>query len=128
MDLRLPDGEFLPEVPIDYIRTRLTRRPPEHRSIRSLQVVSGSCVSLTVLFPGEARSRASDDGVTARSPVAGSTKISSFDPPLTAVRTAYPTPPFLPFLHPPVELAACRPGGRLHLDRRVNFAAMSIFD
>jgi hypothetical protein len=32
------------------------------------------------------------------------TKINGINPPLTAVRTAYATEPFLPFLHPPIEL------------------------
>jgi hypothetical protein len=36
------------------------------------------------------------------------------DPPLTAARAAYPAPPFLPVLHPPVELAGARPGGYLN--------------
>jgi hypothetical protein len=35
---------------------------------------------------------------------ASGTKISSFDPPLTAVSTAYPAEPFLPFSHPPIKL------------------------
>jgi hypothetical protein len=52
------------------------------------------------------------------------TKINSSDPPLTAVCTAYPTPPFPPFLHPPIELASFGPSGRLHLDRRVDFSAI----
>jgi hypothetical protein len=41
---------------------------------------------------------------------------------LTAVRTAYPTPPLLPFFHPPIELASFRPRGRLDLDRRIDFS------
>jgi len=45
---------------------------------------------------------------------------------LTAVRTAYPTPPFPPFFHPPIELANFRPGGRLHLDWRIDFSAICI--
>jgi hypothetical protein len=52
------------------------------------------------------------------------TKINSFDPPLTAVCTAYATPPFLPFFHPPIELAGFRPRGRLHLNRRIDFSAI----
>jgi hypothetical protein len=56
--------------------------------------------------------------------VAHRTKINSSDPPLTAVRTAYPTPPFLPFLHPPIELASLRPRGRLDLDGWVHFSAV----
>lgn len=51
-------------------------------------------------------------------------KINSSDPPLTAVCAAYATPPFLPFFHPPIELASCRPPGRLHPDRRIDFAAI----
>jgi len=50
--------------------------------------------------------------------------INSSDPPLTAVGTAYPTPPFLPFSHPPIELASTRPRGHLHLDRRIDHAAI----
>ena len=49
------------------------------------------------------------------------TKINSSYPPLTAVCTAYPTEPFPPLLHPPIELASFRPHGRLHLDRRIDF-------
>jgi hypothetical protein len=52
------------------------------------------------------------------------TKINSPDPALTAVRTAYQTPPFLPFLHLPIELASFRPGCSLNLDRRIDFSAV----
>jgi hypothetical protein len=41
-----------------------------------------------------------------------------------AVCTAYATPPFLPFFHPPIELASGRPGGRLDVDRWVDFSAI----
>jgi hypothetical protein len=54
----------------------------------------------------------------------GWTKISSLDPPLTTVYTAYATPPFLPFFHPPIELAGFRPGCSLNLDRRIDFSAV----
>jgi hypothetical protein len=43
---------------------------------------------------------------------------------LTAVCTTDPTPPFLPFFHPPIELACFRPGGRRHLDRRIDFSTI----
>jgi len=43
---------------------------------------------------------------------------------LTAICTAYATPPFLPFFHPPIELARFRPRGRLNLDRRIDFSAI----
>jgi hypothetical protein len=43
---------------------------------------------------------------------------------LTSVCTAYATPPFLPFFHPPIELASFRPRGRLGLDRRIDFSAI----
>jgi hypothetical protein len=43
---------------------------------------------------------------------------------LTAVCTAYATPPFLPFFHPPIELASLRPRGRLHFDRRIDLSAI----
>jgi hypothetical protein len=43
---------------------------------------------------------------------------------LATVSTAYPTEPFLPFFHPPIELASCRPGGRVHLHRRIGFSAI----
>jgi hypothetical protein len=33
-------------------------------------------------------------------------------------------PPFLPFFHPPSELAGFRPRGRLHLDGRIDFSAI----
>ena len=49
------------------------------------------------------------------------TKINSSDPPLAAVCTAYATPPFLPFFHPSLELASFRPGGGVHLNRRIDF-------
>jgi hypothetical protein len=45
---------------------------------------------------------------------------------LTAVCTAYPTPPLPPFSYPPIELASFRPRGRLHLDRRIDFAAICV--
>ena len=40
------------------------------------------------------------------------------------VCTAYPPEPFLPFLHPPIELASVRPGGHFHPDWRVDFPAI----
>jgi hypothetical protein len=40
------------------------------------------------------------------------------------VCTTYPTPPFLSFLHPPIEPASCRPRGRLHLHRQIDFSAI----
>jgi len=45
---------------------------------------------------------------------------------LTAVRTAYTTPPLLALFHPPIELAGIRPRGRLHLDRRIDFSAICL--
>jgi hypothetical protein len=43
---------------------------------------------------------------------------------LPAVCTAYATPPFLTFFHPPIELASFRPHGRTHLERRIDFSAI----
>jgi hypothetical protein len=43
---------------------------------------------------------------------------------LATIGTAYATPPFLPFSHPPVELASFRPGSRIHLDRRIDFSTI----
>jgi hypothetical protein len=43
---------------------------------------------------------------------------------LAAVCAAYATPPFLPFFHPPIELASCRPRGSLHPDRGIDFSAI----
>jgi hypothetical protein len=54
------------------------------------------------------------------------TQINSFHPPLTAVHTAYPVPPFLPIFHPPIELASARPRGRLDLDGWIDFAAICL--
>jgi hypothetical protein len=51
-------------------------------------------------------------------------KINSFDPPSATVCTAYPTPPFLPFFHPPIELTSRRPRGCLDLDRWINSSAI----
>jgi hypothetical protein len=53
-------------------------------------------------------------------------KINSFDPALPTVGTAYPTPPFLPVLHPPIEPASLRPGGCLDLDLWVDRSAISL--
>jgi hypothetical protein len=52
------------------------------------------------------------------------TKINSSDPPLTTICAAYPTPPFLPFFHPPIELASWCPCGRLHLDGWIDNSAI----
>ena len=49
------------------------------------------------------------------------TKIKST---LTAVCTAYATPPLLPFFHPPIELASFRPRSRLHMDRWIDLSAI----
>jgi hypothetical protein len=54
------------------------------------------------------------------------TKITSSDPPLTAVRTAYPAPPLPPFPDPPIERATRQPRGRLDLDRWVDCPAISL--
>jgi hypothetical protein len=43
---------------------------------------------------------------------------------LPTIRTAYAAPPFLPFFHPPIELASLRPHRRLHLDWRIDFSAI----
>jgi hypothetical protein len=43
----------------------------------------------------------------------GRTKINSFDPPLTAVCAAYPTPPFLAFFHPKAPECKTLQGFRL---------------
>ena len=56
------------------------------------------------------------------------TEINSSDPPLTTVRTAYPTQPFLPFPDPPIELARFRPRGRLHVDRWIDFSPICFGD
>jgi hypothetical protein len=47
---------------------------------------------------------------------------------LTAARTAYSTPPFLPLFHPPIKLPSSGPGGSLHLDRRIDFSAICFGD
>ena len=58
--------------------------------------------------------------------VFGGAKINSSDPPLPAVGTVYATQPFLPFLHPPIELASFRPRGHFHLNRRVDLPAICL--
>jgi hypothetical protein len=45
---------------------------------------------------------------------------------LAAVCTAYPASPFLPFFHPPIELASFRPGGRLYLHRWTDPSAIRV--
>jgi hypothetical protein len=51
------------------------------------------------------------------------TKINGSDPLLPTVCTAHPTPPFLTFFHPPIELTGFRPRGRLDLDRQMSVIA-----
>jgi hypothetical protein len=51
---------------------------------------------------------------------------SRFDPPLAAVFATYATQPLLALFHPPIELASCRPGSRLNLDRWIDFAAICL--
>jgi hypothetical protein len=53
-------------------------------------------------------------------------RISRSDPPLAAISTAYPAEPFLTVFHPPIELARLRPGGRLHMHRRLDFPAICL--
>ena len=53
-------------------------------------------------------------------------KINSSDPPLTAVSAAYLAEPFLPVIHPPIEMASFGPRGRLYLDRWIDFPAISL--
>jgi hypothetical protein len=43
---------------------------------------------------------------------------------LTAVGTAYATPPFPPLSHPPIKLPSFQPRGGLHLDRRIDLSAI----
>jgi hypothetical protein len=62
---------------------------------------------------------------TARRPALRNT-INSPDPLLTAVRTAYPTPPFLPFFHPPIELPSVRPRGG-PMERRIKPGIPALF-
>jgi hypothetical protein len=60
-------------------------------------------------------------------PLAGATKITSFDPPLPAIGTAHPSEPLQAwpvFFDPPIELASRRPGRSLNLDRWIDFAAI----
>jgi hypothetical protein len=52
------------------------------------------------------------------------TKINGSDPTLPAVFAPHTGPPFLPFFHPPIELANFRPCRGLHLDRRIDFSAV----
>lgn len=56
--------------------------------------------------------------------MARGTKITSSDPPLLTIRTAYPAEPLLTLFDPPIELASRRPGGHLHLDGRINCSAI----
>ena len=53
------------------------------------------------------------------------TQITRPDPPLTTVRTAYPAKPFLSVLYPPIKLAGSEPRGYVHLDRWIDWTAVS---
>jgi hypothetical protein len=44
---------------------------------------------------------------------------------LPAVSTTYPTPPFLPFFHPRIELPGFRPSSHLDLHGGIDFPAIS---
>jgi hypothetical protein len=46
------------------------------------------------------------------------------DPPLAAVRTAYPTEPLLALFDPPIQPPSFAPCGHLHLDWRIDFSAV----
>jgi hypothetical protein len=48
------------------------------------------------------------------------------NPTLTAICTAYPTPPDLPVLHRPIQLATRRPRRSLNLDRWIDFPAICL--
>jgi hypothetical protein len=58
----------------------------------------------------------------------GRTKINSFNPVLTAVRTAHPTPPFLPFCHHQSSWPAFDHVAVSHLDRWIDYAAIYVSD
>jgi hypothetical protein len=45
---------------------------------------------------------------------------------LTTVLTAYPIPPLLPFLYPPIDRAASGPGCGLHLYRGIHLAPVCV--
>ena len=45
---------------------------------------------------------------------------------MTTVRIAYPAQPLQPVLHPPIDLTTWRPYSRLDLDRRIDFAAITL--
>ena len=51
-------------------------------------------------------------------------EINNSDPALAAVCTAYATPPFPPFSHPPIKLPSLGPGGHLYLDRGIDCTAV----
>ena len=56
----------------------------------------------------------------------GGTKIGGFDPSLAAVCASHAAPPRQewPVLFHPIELAAWRPCGCIHMDRWIDFAAI----
>ena len=55
---------------------------------------------------------------------AGGTNITSFDPPLPAVGTAYSTEPLLTLFRPPVERAGVRPRRHVNRDWWVDFSSV----
>jgi hypothetical protein len=55
----------------------------------------------------------------------GRPNISRSDPPLPTVFAPHPAQPLLALFDPPIKPASSRPRGHLHLDRWVDFSAIS---
>jgi hypothetical protein len=101
------------------------------RRLRDLPSPPRKRISLASCQQSDGSPRASPTQIEARPSrfpwlpgLAGETKINSSNPPLTAICTAYATPPLLPFFHPPIKLASLRPRGGVHLNRRTDFPAI----
>jgi hypothetical protein len=58
--------------------------------------------------------------------LSGRAEISSLDPALASIRTAYASQPLAALSDPPVELTAWCPCGGLHFNRWVNLPAVSL--
>jgi hypothetical protein len=89
-----------------HLRTRRQRK--DVNAGRCVGECSGAVVHSISLFWHwmNAPRTMNDDDKSPLSALAGLSKISSFDPLLTPVGTAHPTPPLLALFHPPVERSA----------------------
>jgi hypothetical protein len=108
-------------------KLRARRQWKDRNALGCISKRSGEMIhALSLIREGLIARPTTTDNDKSHPPPFGMTKIRSFDPSLTAVCTAYPSPPFLTVFTHQSSWASLRPHGRLHLDGRIDFAAICL--